>query len=282
MSAFENHRRPNLTRRPRITRACLPCAKAKTRCDDGRPCEVSDTDMSHMTNFQWGLFKPFLQRCRKKGITSECVDVETKVEKRFRDMRESCLSGDQQVPKWLPSNRIAKGISLIDFVVPPKAAQVQQNTGTGSNVSASSMTSGRNKNQGNDIANRIESTSNEIDLPPRKRARSDYADYPQLLPGDHAQLSHFHGKFDAPQVSLQQQETPSSAATDQQTFGFHEEDEYMPRLSPPGGVDLSCLSWPGDYADLEDAGSLVPRLSPFPDEKDNNSNSDHSFRGPLP
>eukprot|EP01138_Halocafeteria_seosinensis_P005248 gb/GECG01005365.1/.p1 GENE.gb/GECG01005365.1/~~gb/GECG01005365.1/.p1 ORF type:complete len:218 (+),score=22.29 gb/GECG01005365.1/:1-654(+) len=83
----------DVTATKRVKRACVPCSKSKTKCDDGRPC----------------------QRCLRKGISAQCVDRVTS-----RDKREVC----QQNTPVLPDNSFGNIFSLVDWMLASNNRQV--------------------------------------------------------------------------------------------------------------------------------------------------------------
>eukprot|EP01138_Halocafeteria_seosinensis_P006389 gb/GECG01006531.1/.p1 GENE.gb/GECG01006531.1/~~gb/GECG01006531.1/.p1 ORF type:complete len:208 (+),score=23.40 gb/GECG01006531.1/:1-624(+) len=74
--------------RKKAQRACVPCARSKTKCDGERPC----------------------QRCERKGIQIECVDRPRT--KRRRDVNAELVASGVS----LPENTRGKDISLVDWM----------------------------------------------------------------------------------------------------------------------------------------------------------------------
>eukprot|EP00475_Leptophrys_vorax_P003453 TRINITY_DN1204_c0_g1_i1.p1 TRINITY_DN1204_c0_g1~~TRINITY_DN1204_c0_g1_i1.p1 ORF type:complete len:518 (-),score=105.87 TRINITY_DN1204_c0_g1_i1:885-2438(-) len=94
-----------LSRRQRVNRACQPCANAKVKCDDDRPCG----------------------RCRQECISAECVDRLVKIRKPRSKANNSlpppppdALPHDNRKKKKMTSNQ-SQFVTLAT-VIPPTSA----------------------------------------------------------------------------------------------------------------------------------------------------------------
>eukprot|EP01138_Halocafeteria_seosinensis_P000137 gb/GECG01000142.1/.p1 GENE.gb/GECG01000142.1/~~gb/GECG01000142.1/.p1 ORF type:complete len:214 (+),score=26.24 gb/GECG01000142.1/:1-642(+) len=143
----------NVTSSKRVQKACKPCSKSKTKCDEARPC----------------------QRCVRKGIPSECVDELSRMEKRRRANEEQ-LGNPFKSSRTLPDNRSCEsGISLVDWILASTRPHSSAVTSTGESTTSTNMESLR---QGS-----------ADDAPSMKQVRSSPYNEEEFLVGDAAQWS---------------------------------------------------------------------------------------------
>lgn len=101
------------SKRKKAERACIPCARSKTRCNGGRPCQVRtkwNVNRKSRCSVEC-LLTMVMQRCEKKGTETECRD-RPRI-KRRRDV-------DLEWGASPPENTKGKGISLIDWMFEPR------------------------------------------------------------------------------------------------------------------------------------------------------------------
>lgn len=121
-------RRPNLTRRPRVAKACLPCSRSKTKCDENRPCRVRLQVLWRTTVKADCKYIPsmVMQRCVRKGISAECIDGQTKAMKRRRELETNLLELYEN-GRYLPANGLATDVSLVDIVLASSEVRTKRN-----------------------------------------------------------------------------------------------------------------------------------------------------------